>query len=122
MHESPTSTIGDLSKLVTNTEGYKKHQDMIMQMAMRDPGLSPEDRRLLHNKLMEPGFFDKVMHGAGGAAIMYAMSKFLNMSKETQVLMSMMGFGVGSILLDATEKSDKGTTYNKDKKVYEIKS
>lgn len=123
MPEQQTSDMGDLSKLVTNTDGFQKHKDMLMQMAIKDPGLSMDDRKRLHDKLMEPGFFDKMMHGAGGAAVMYALSKFLHMKKETQVLMSMMGFGVGSMLLDASEKEDKhGVSYNKDKKVYEIKS
>lgn len=114
------TNLGDPSKLVMNHPDVKKQQE-IMRMAIKDPGLSSEDRELLHKKLTEPGAFEKIMTGAMGASIVYAIAKFLGLSKEMQMMMSMMGFGMGSILLKATEHSDKhSTTHDKEKHVYTI--
>ena len=112
-----------MSKWVTNSPDYKQ-QKLIAQLAIKDPGLSQEDRDLLHQKLSEPGAFEKLMHGALGANIAYLIAKFFKMGKNTQVLASMMGFGLGSIMLHAVKqdgrKPKKPNTYNKDTNAYEV--
>jgi hypothetical protein len=61
------------------------------------------------------------MHGTAGAAIAFAFSKYLKLSKPAQVLLSLAGFGIGKYLLDETRKHDKFLQYDPKHKVYNLK-
>ena len=96
-------------------------QQELIRLANSDLGLSESAKQELVEKLHDDEFYDKLMHGTVGAGTGYIVSKFLNLSKRSQMLLSVAGFGVGTYLLDSAKKHDKFLKYNKQLKIYEIK-
>lgn len=118
----------DPANMVVETPAHKerlqtqKLKELLGELVQRDPTMTLEHKRLLQEKMREPGLFDRLMMGAGGAALMYTISKFLKMPKEGQMMMSLMGFGIGGILLKAFGASEeKHPNYDPEKKVYVVR-
>ena len=100
----------------------KVNQQQVQSLIQNDPGLPPDRKQELLAKISDPDVFDEIMNGVLGAGIGYVVAKFLNLSKRTQILLSMAGFGVGSYLEDKTRHSDKKfVNYNPKLKAYELK-
>ncbi len=96
-------------------------QQELIHLVNNDHGLSESTRQELTEKLNDDEFYDKMMHGSIGAGTGYVVGKFLDLSKRSQMLLSVAGFGVGTYLLDSSKKHDKFLQYNKQLKIYEIK-
>jgi hypothetical protein len=93
----------------------------IIKAIQSDSGLSEPDKELLLSKLNDDKWFDKLMHGTTGASVGYLVSKFFGLSRKSQVLLTVAGFGIGRYLLDNIQKRDKFMQYNDKLKTYEIK-
>jgi len=124
---NPLSDLGDLSKLVTNHPEVKKMQDlmqmknMLIEIVGKDNSLSAMEREQIHQKLQEPGVFERLMHGAIGASIAFVLSRFLHLSKETQMIMGLLGFGVGGLLKNALGVGNKHPDYDAERKTYAVR-
>lgn len=96
-------------------------KQQIVKAIQHDPSLSEAEKELLISKINDDKWFDKLMHGATGASVGYLVSKFFGLTKKSQVLLTVAGFGIGRYLLDNVRKSGKFMQYNDKLKVYEIK-
>ena len=85
-----------------------------------DPGLTPEEREEVLDRLSEPTFSQKLLYGGFGAAVSGLLARYLGLSKKTQVVLVIAGFGLGQMLLHLT-RSDKNKSmqYNEHTKLYE---
>lgn len=95
-------------------------KDLLVQLVSEDHGLSPDQKMTLISKLNDPTFSQKLLHGATGAAIAFGISKYLNLSNPTQILLSLAGFGIGRMLWDHVD-NNKYLTYNKERGSYSVK-
>ncbi len=96
------------------------HQDLLMALRA-DPSLSAHERQQVEQMVSQPDFITKLMYGAFGASLAYIVSKYLKLSKTAQILLAVAGFGIGRLLLDASNKhSDKFSQYNNRIKLYEV--
>lgn len=97
-------------------------QAQLMQLVQHDSGLTIQEKAELIEKIQDNDFYTNLMHGTIGASIGYIISKFLNLSRSAQILMSVAGFGIGRYLLDVSRKHDKFIQYNERLRTYEINS
>lgn len=95
-------------------------QQHILALVNQDTQLTPEQKNYLVTKMREPSFIQSLLSGALGAGAGLVLAKFLNVSKQGQILLTMAGFGIGKYLLDKSEKHDKFVQYNSNAKSYEI--
>lgn len=97
-------------------------KNILIHTIEKDLSLNPVEKQHLIDKLhKDDKFFDELMHGAIGASTGYIFSKFIGLSPQAQILLSMAGFGFGKYLLDKSKKHDKLVKYDEDKKHYELK-
>lgn len=86
-----------------------------------DPSLNPQERKQVEHMVSQPDFTTKLMYGAFGASLAYIVAKYLKLSKSAQILLAIAGFGIGRLLLDASQKhKDKFVQYDNKIKQYEI--
>lgn len=85
-----------------------------------DPTLTSSEKSLVLMKLHEPSFLEKNKEGIVGAGLGLAISKFLKLSRKSQILLTLAGFGIGKYILAEARNRDKFVTYNDRLKVYEI--
>jgi hypothetical protein len=97
---------------------YSK-QDLV-SLINQDPSLSPDEKREVIDHLNSDILTNHP--GLTGAGVGFAISKFLNLSRRAQVLLTISGFGIGHFLLDSARKHDKFLQYNEKDKAYDIKS
>jgi len=76
----------------------------IKTICKNDPSLTPEEREKLDSLLNDDKFFDKLMQGAMGASVAYALAKFLKLGRTTQYILTAAGFGIGRILADRAKE------------------
>jgi len=98
----------------------QQEQQLLIMLVSQDGQLTPEQKNYIFHKLKEPTFIQSLTAGALGAGVGLVISKFLNISKRGQILLTMAGFGIGKYLLDKCEKHDKFIQYNSRLKTYEI--
>lgn len=98
---------------------YSKEQ--LISIVERDPTLTRDEKIEVVTRLRDSSFYDHLVHGVVGAGISVIIGKFLKLSKTSQVLLCIAGFGIGKYLLDATRKHDRFLQYNDRLKVYELK-
>jgi hypothetical protein len=96
-------------------------REQLISIIDRDPTLTKAEKDEVIERLRDNSFYDHMIHGAIGASIGYVIARFLKLSKTSQVLLSIAGFGLGKYLLDATRKHDRFLQYNDRLKVYELK-
>lgn len=96
----------------------------IAGLIQADPSLNVDQKTKVLGAIREPSFFDTAMHGAAGASLIYILTKFLGLGKQSQILLTLMGFGIGVLLLDYIEKgkvdSSKVMQYNEKLKRLEV--
>lgn len=71
-----------------------------------DPLLTQEEREKLDSLLKDDTFFDKLMQGAMGASIAYAIAKFLKLGRTTQYILTAAGFGIGHMIADKAKEQE----------------
>lgn len=101
----------------------KEDKSVIINSISIDPHLSSEDRkRLIASITNEDSSYHSLLNGALGAGIGYAIARFLKLSKNTQIVVTLAGFGIGKYLLDNHENSGKFMEYDKKLKGYKLNS
>jgi hypothetical protein len=94
----PTLTVDDLKNLV-----------------VKDLGLSPQEKTGLLNFLNNPNAYEHLLAGGLGASLALVISKYYKMKPVSQALMSLAGFGVGNIILNALTPAPKHTSWNAER-------
>lgn len=97
-------------------------QQQLVQLVMNDPLLSISEKAELVDKLRDANYYQSLVHGAIGAGLGLAFSRYMELSRTAQVLISLAGFGIGKYLLDVSSKHDKFLQYNDKYKTYTINS
>lgn len=108
---------------VPGVQASIQKQRQLYQMITADPSLSSSQKQQLVAALTNGNLLDQVMSGAAGGGLGYILAKFMNMSRHTQMIMSLAGFGIGSVLYDKLQAGKKGATfkeYNPKVQGYEI--
>ncbi len=75
-------------------------EQQVKALVLKDPSLSQEERSKLEVLFKDDKFFDKLMQGAMGASVAYAIVKFLKLSRPTQIILTAAGFGIGRTIAD----------------------
>jgi uncharacterized membrane protein YeaQ/YmgE (transglycosylase-associated protein family) len=70
----------------------------LLHFISNDHGLSPDKRRTLMTLLNSPEALENIAAGVVGAAIAKLLADYKNMSPAARTLLSLAGFGVGSML------------------------
>ena len=91
----------------------------LIKLIHADPHLAEADKTAIIKKL-EKGENDSWLNGVAGAGAGFAVSRFLKLSKNAQILLTIAGYGIGKYLLDNTKKHDKLVEYNDNSKSYKI--
>lgn len=90
--------------------------DLVAAVQM-DATLPPDKKQTLLDFIHMPNFLSYLKGGVFGAGVAYAVAKFLGMSKRTQLLLTIAGFGIGKLLLDTHDQVFK---YNPSYKSYQV--
>ena len=77
----------------------------LKKLVLQDPTLTPEERSVMEPLFKDDKFFDKLMQGAMGASVAYAVAKFLKLSRTSQIILTTAGFGLGRLLASSMRKS-----------------
>jgi hypothetical protein len=91
-NQRPTSGDVDQAAHQINIEHLK-------QVIQHDPQVEPADKSSLLSFLNDPDALSVLTGGVAGAAITNTISKFLGLSRTAQILLSLAGFGLGTILV-----------------------
>jgi hypothetical protein len=86
----------------------------------RDSSLSKAEQSELHGWLDNPETIKGLQSGGIGAALSYMVAKFLKLKPQTQLLLSIAGFGIGKIIYDYKTNPKKFSSYNEQLRMYEI--
>ena len=92
--------------------------EKLIELISHDPSLSAAQKEELTGSKAKTGI-QKMLAGAGGATVALLVARFSQLSKTAQVLLSGLGYGVGSVVYDYYHRS-KFANYNAEKGVYEI--
>jgi hypothetical protein len=84
----------------------------VKKLALQDPTISPDERQALELLFKDDKFFDKLMQGAMGASVAYAVSKFLKLSRTSQIILTTAGFGLGRLIASSMRKQKQNDTTN----------
>lgn len=93
----------------------------IKHLIRKDIGLDANEKSSLLTMMNTPNFFEHLLVGTGGAALGFAIAKYHKMSPTSQALMSLAGFGVGNIILNALRPDPKHTQWNPERATNTIK-
>jgi F0F1-type ATP synthase assembly protein I len=94
----------------------------LVQSVTADSILARDEKQKVLDMLSRTDFLSKLQSGALGAGLAFLLAKFLKMSPRAQLLMTLAGYGIGRMLVDASSKhSEKFIQYNDRMKLYEIK-
>jgi hypothetical protein len=88
----------------------------------RDQGLSSVQRNQTLSWLEDPSFLQELRSGAAGGAFALLSSRFLNMKPQTQLLLSIAGFGIGKMIHDHRNNPKNFGQWNSQLKMYEIRN
>jgi len=81
------------------------------KLVKQDHGLDSDKKQSIFTMLNSPEIFDHLLVGAIGMALTHAVTKFMNVPKPAQTLLSLAGFGIGNILYNVL-KENQFTDYN----------
>lgn len=96
-------------------------KEAIIHSISIDPHITADQRQKLINSIRtEDSQYRGLINGALGASIGYAIGRYLKLSKTTQVVVTLAGFGIGKYLLDNHENSGKFMEYDKKLKGYKL--
>lgn len=78
-----------------------------------DRELKDRERAELLHAIDEKDFIKRTAFGGAGAAIGLIISKYLKLSRPSQVLLSLAGFGVGRLIYDGLIKNPHRDNFGK---------
>lgn len=90
------------------------------RLVEQDHGLPEIKKENVFKILNSPEAFDNILAGTAGYALARAASSFSELPKPAKTLLSLAGFGVGSIMYNAIKKRNF-TTYDPDTGLMRIK-
>ncbi len=90
---------------------------VLVKIIQADPHLAPQEKSELTNAVSNEDSWTKGLLGAGAGM---AVAKFLKLSTNAQILLTMAGYGIGKYLLASHRKSDKLLSYDPKTKNYQI--
>jgi len=93
----------------------------LKHLVRNDLSLSPQERGSLLSVLNNPNAYEHLLAGGAGATLALIISKYYKMKPTSQVLMSLAGFGIGNILLNALTPPPKHTQWNEDRATSTVK-
>ena len=93
----------------------------VIKIIHADPHISEADKNRLVNKIEgTSNINDSFWNGIAGAGAALAVSHFLKLSRNAQILLTIAGYGIGKYLLDNTDKRAKLMEYNDKSKSYNL--
>lgn len=97
--------------------------DVLRSAVSKDQGLSTPQRNEVLEALNDPNFLSSLKTGAISALLGGLLGKFMKLSGETRLLLSLAGFGIGKILYDfkQDQQGKNSSWYNPKMKMYELK-
>ena len=99
----------------------EEYRQALLKNIKVDPTLTMEERDYLTKKLTpEPEEENGFIHGLVGAGAGLAIAKFAKLSKTSQILLTMAGYGIGKYLLDSAKKHDKMIEFNDKARKYQL--
>lgn len=118
----PLASAKDISPYGIRTSGpdILENPNSFKRLIQQDHGLPSSKKTNLFNILNSPEAFDNIMAGAAGYALARAASSFSELPKPAKTLLSLAGFGIGSIMYNAM-KERKFTTYDPSTGVMQVK-
>jgi hypothetical protein len=94
---------------------YKKPsgdlQPILVKMISQDHGLDLGKKQSLLTLLNSPEALDNLLVGAIGAAVMHTLASYKKMSPTSRTLLSLAGFGIGTIMYNII-KERKFTSFD----------
>lgn len=93
---------------------------VLRQAINKDQALTRSQKEELQNWVDSPDVINKLQSGGIGAALGYMLSKYLRLSPQTQLLLSIAGFGVGKMVYDYKSDPKRFSSWNPSLKMYEI--
>ncbi len=100
----------------------QSEKNTLIKITSADPFLSPEEKISIKRKLnQEPvDTSSGVVNGVIGATAALAIANFLKLSKQSQILVTLAGYGVGKYLLDNSNKHDRLIEFNNKTNSYKL--
>ena len=86
-----------------------------------DPHINLHQQQVLIDKVNSPNFFENIMHGVFGSALALVISKYLKLSRTSQILLTIAGYGIGKAMWDTYDQDSKFSRYDHKTKMHEIK-
>ncbi len=82
--------------------GRPKHQldvKAIMDAVHEDPHINHEEKAGIMGYLNDPDALAMILGGTAGAALTHTITQYMKLDRTSQILLSLAGFGLGSILV-----------------------
>lgn len=89
----------------------------LVKIIHADPHIDPLDKRELTTAVTRDDTWVNGVYGAGAA---FAVTHFLGLSRNAQILLTIAGYGIGKYLLDNRKKGAKLLDYNEKTRTYNI--
>lgn len=93
---------------------------LVLTLISRDPTLTGGEKQDIIHLLSQPNEFEKMLAGTKGAALAFLISKYLKLTPQAQVLLSIAGFGLGSYFKSKASDKRQLVQYNDKIKAYEL--
>jgi hypothetical protein len=97
-----------------------KDKTTLKQLIEADPHISEENKLDLIQKIDNGDEDSELLHGIEGAGAGLIAAKFLQLSRNSQILLTIAGYGIGKYLLDNSKNNDKVMQYNDKLKRYNL--
>lgn len=85
-----------------------------------DPHLTSPEKKLLKELLEDSKKHKQLTNGIRGAAIAYAIASFLKMSRNSRMLVSLAGFGIGRYILTTARNDKKFMSFDPKTRYYNV--
>jgi len=109
MNLDPLSSPVDLNSTVDKLK--------LAKLVLLDPHVEKETKENILSFLNGPDPVGHLLAGSAGALVAANISQFLNMKKETQILLSLAGFGAGVIISNYIVHNSPYITTEKNKTI-----
>lgn len=102
-----------------NAVGHQINMEHLRQVIQHDPKIDESAKTGILNFLNDPDALSIIAGGVAGGALTNTISKFLGLSRTAQILLSLAGFRLGSILVKSIGK-DQSHLVNYEQGKYHV--